>query len=144
MEPPKDDNENHDEDIRSSSNNDEKSKSSGDNTDEDLEQKRKDLDNIFGLDLSASNKDDVECSCIWCSGTGGRPCTWCRATGFREERITRSWSELELDIQKKQRGEPVELPEKKPVQCSACSGFKMLRCRYCRGSGKGIYGFAYK
>eukprot|EP00186_Timspurckia_oligopyrenoides_P001084 CAMPEP_0182442532 /NCGR_PEP_ID=MMETSP1172-20130603/1446_1 /TAXON_ID=708627 /ORGANISM="Timspurckia oligopyrenoides, Strain CCMP3278" /LENGTH=153 /DNA_ID=CAMNT_0024637447 /DNA_START=251 /DNA_END=712 /DNA_ORIENTATION=- len=90
--------------------------------------------------LQIQVEDLPESTCLWCEGSGRCRCPWCNGEGHRMEMEMKSSAGFQEDIEKMMKGEPVKLPGKVPVRCSACTGTKKLRCRYCRGSGKGIYG----
>lgn len=105
---------------------------------------RAELEASFGLDIEANESgNDGKCDCIWCSGSGKRTCAWCRGTGQRDEFRTQSWNEMNDDVERYVDGEPVQMPERIPTVCSACTGTKLLRCGKCRGSGIGSYGMGY-
>lgn len=111
-----------------------------------LESSRMALEKMLKADMKSSTGSEGQCECIWCHGTKERRCSWCDGKGFRHEMVQKTWEELSEDIEKMQASpepQPMKLPEKVPVQCSACSGSKKLRCAYCRGSGIGSYGHAY-
>lgn len=102
------------------------------------------LEASFNLEIQANESGrDGKCDCIWCSGSGKRTCAWCRGTGQRDEFRTQSWNEMNADVERYVEGEPVQMPERIPTVCSACTGSKLLRCGYCRGSGIGSYGMGY-
>ena len=108
--------------------------------------KRAKLEKMFKGTLEPNVGKTGQCECIWCGGTKKRRCSWCEGKGYRMELRTKSWEEISEDIARMQAtGEPMPMPERDaiPVQCSACSGTKKLRCAYCRGSGIGSYGHAY-
>lgn len=112
--------------------------------DEALERSRSAFESMLSLELKPKSGKNGQCNCIWCGGTKLRKCSWCDGKGYRNEFVQKSWEQLSLDIEKMQtEGETFEPPEKVPVQCTACSGSKKLRCAYCRGSGIGSYGHAY-
>lgn len=112
-----------------------------------LSRSRTAFENMLNLQLTPQGGKDGKCDCIWCEGTKKRKCSWCDGRGFREEMAQKSWEQLSIDIEKMQSegGDPqfIEAPQRIPVQCSACSGSKKLRCGYCRGSGIGSYGHAH-
>lgn len=102
------------------------------------------LEASFSLDIEAgAAADGGKCDCIWCSGSGKRTCAWCRGKGQRDEFRLQSWNEMNADVERYMDGEPVQMPEKIPTVCSACTGTKLLPCGYCRGSGVGSYGMGY-
>mmetsp|Transcript_7223 Transcript_7223/g.22017 ORF Transcript_7223/g.22017 Transcript_7223/m.22017 type:complete len:147 (+) Transcript_7223:63-503(+) len=85
-----------------------------------------------------------ECDCIFCGGTGQRKCSWCKGCGTRQEMLDLSWSEMtRMFDEMKKTGKGMDKMEQVPVVCSACKGTTMLRCGFCRGDGKGSYGFAH-
>lgn len=113
-------------------------------SDEDaLERSRAKFEEMFSRELKADASTKGQSECIWCEGTKVRRCSWCEGKGFRLESVHKSWEELSMDIEKLSEGQRAEAPKKVPVQCSACSGSKKLRCAYCRGSGIGSYGHAH-
>lgn len=114
--------------------------------DDSLAKSRAAFEKMYGLDLTSEGGKSGHCACIWCSGTKERRCSWCGGKGYREELPQKSWEQLSMDIEKMNEGDNqhfMELPKKVPVQCSACSGSKKLRCAYCRGSGIGSYGHSH-
>lgn len=112
-----------------------------------LSRSRAAFEKMLKLELKPQANKNGQCDCIWCEGTKKRRCSWCDGRGFREEMAQKSWEQLSIDIENmhSEGGEPqfMKAPEKIPVQCSACSGTKKLRCAYCRGSGTGFYGHAH-
>ncbi|PXF43803.1 hypothetical protein BWQ96_06424 [Gracilariopsis chorda] len=104
------------------------------------------LEQAFSLDMRPSEGKSGQCKCIWCNGTKERRCSWCAGRGFRYELENKSWEQLATDMEQMQSQrdpQPMKLPERVPVRCSACHGTKKLRCAYCRGSGVGSYGHAH-
>jgi len=107
--------------------------------DESFESIRSSLEHVF------ENVELANCcgsACLWCAGSGKNTCAWCGGKGHRMEMEMKSSEAFKEDIDAMIRGEPVPLPGKVPVRCSACHGSKLLACRYCRGSGSGSYGFS--
>lgn len=118
----------------------------GESGSEDHDHHRLLLERLMHIEMIPSKSKRAECTCIWCNGTKLRKCSWCDGRGYRQEFVQKSWEEISTDIEKMQSSgthSPMEKMPKVDVQCSACSGTKHLRCRYCRGSGIGSYGFAY-
>lgn len=104
------------------------------------------LEKLLEKDIEAKPGKDGRCECIWCNGRKKRKCSWCNGKGVRYELAQKSWEDIAMEIEKMRENkdlEPQKELEKVPVQCSACSGTKELRCAYCRGSGIGSYGHAY-
>lgn len=117
--------------------------------DDDLEHTRSTLEHALRCELTprTAHGRTGQCECIWCGGSKQRRCSWCDGRGVRYEVAEKSWDELADDLKRMQAGDgtpqPMREPMKIPVQCSACSGSKKLRCAYCGGSGIGSYGHSY-
>lgn len=111
-----------------------------------LAKSRAAFEQMLKLELTPKSDSKGQCKCIWCDGTKQRKCSWCDGKGVRYEIVNKTWEQLRMDIERMQKSDdpvPLEEPKRVPVQCSACSGTKKLRCAYCRGSGIGSYGHAY-
>eukprot|EP00184_Porphyridium_aerugineum_P006849 CAMPEP_0184707280 /NCGR_PEP_ID=MMETSP0313-20130426/37190_1 /TAXON_ID=2792 /ORGANISM="Porphyridium aerugineum, Strain SAG 1380-2" /LENGTH=165 /DNA_ID=CAMNT_0027168855 /DNA_START=62 /DNA_END=559 /DNA_ORIENTATION=+ len=102
---------------------------------------RKQLERSLSTVVTQTTNEQGDTDCIWCTGSGKCVCPWCKGIGYRYEINIKSQQNWKDDIDKLLRGESVELPPKEPVPCSACRGTTHLRCRYCKGMGKGTYGF---
>ncbi|KAA8494612.1 hypothetical protein FVE85_2853 [Porphyridium purpureum] len=83
-----------------------------------------------------------ETECLYCAGSGKCACSWCKGKGTRMETELKSNEALQEDIERMMKGENVSMPGEVPVVCSACKGTCALPCRFCRGRGRGLYGFS--
>lgn len=100
------------------------------------------LERLFRLEMIPTKGRRAETTCIWCNGAKECVCSWCKGRGYREN-TNITWQQMQETIAEMERtGNPQPIPKHR-VECSACSGSKKLRCRYCRGSGIGSYGFAH-
>lgn len=111
-----------------------------------LEERRGNLERLMNLEMVPTKGNRAECACIFCGGAKVRKCSWCAGRGFRRELKKRTWDELQTDIKAMQANPASANMEDMPkvdVQCTVCTGTKMMRCAYCRGSGVGSYGHAY-
>ena len=103
-----------------------------------MDNERSQLEAIFQMPPVEVNESE----CLFCAGSGRCACSWCKGSGVRMETEMKSNEALKEDIERMMRGEPIQMPGQVPVQCSACKGSTSLPCKYCKGCGKGMYGYS--